>query len=288
MDGDNASVNVPESCLRMAQRQFGGGDDCDNASRCYTPQMMATKSVENILEPQLYDASSHSMGKKSKKANISDKIRTMSSRTQKLFSRIYNGAQPSKQSPAPKVASADARIPAGGGRHAFKAATCRLSSPKSRRSLSFGHIPTLDDFKQALRDIDQLEDGDRSTKVPSGNESVCSSGTIKRQPDERKNISDGEDTDSGILVNESGQSSIIETDESVYGASKPRDISDDERTLVEAQDINADIDFKFVRIPIDYGCGLGIGLKAVIGDSNINKRVGYHVASVEKDGMVDR
>lgn len=264
--------------LRMAQRQFGGDDDDGSC----TAQLCTTKSAENILEPNLYEPPVGS-GKKPKKPNmlhISDKIRTMSSRTQKLFARIYNGSQSKQQSQSEQASSM--------GRHGVKAATCRISSPKSRRSLSFGHIPGEDDLKQILKDIDQLDDGDRDRSIhPDTQKPLFANGTISRQqrlPDEPiKSNSDGEDTDSGIhSVNESGQSSIIDN------GAEAHEISDDERTLIEAQDINADIDFKFVRIPIEFGCGLGVGLKAVIGDSVINKRVGYHVASIEDGGMVFR
>lgn len=259
---------------------------------------LTTKSVENILEPRLYDlvATPIVPEKKSKKhnmANISDKIKTMSSRTQKLFARIYNSAHPKQ---AAEEENDTPRRPIFGG----KAATCRVKMPKSRRSLSYGNIPGLEDFKQVLKEIDQLDES--AVPAPLSAATDVKPATAKtdaghhRLHDEVKDdLLDGcEDTDSGILVNESGQSSIIETDDvflpegyiklSARGV-RGREAVPDATTQ---QDVNSNIEFKFVRLPVDTSYGLGIGIKAISSELSINRRMGYQVANISKGGMVER
>lgn len=260
---------------------------------------LTTKSVENMLEPRLYDLAATPPGKKSKKPNmmhISDKIKTMSSRTQKLFARIYHSAP--KHAPADDSPdAADRRMPFG-----MKAATCRIKTPKSRRSLSFGNIPGLDDFKQVLKEIDHLDDADDikpSIRNPdpvtvSTNATFDHVAAQQRLHDEVKDdlLDECEDTDSGILVNESGQSSIIETDEIFMSDGSGARLSGPKGELAEAtmtaQDVNANIEFKFVRLRIDMSCGLGLGIKSITSDSPVNRRVGYQVATIVEGGMVHR
>lgn len=301
---DDTPPTAAESSLCMAQRRFGRNeyvaDDPDFK--------LTTKSVENICDSHLYDDRSHATAitpnsnKKMKRPNMtqfSDKIKTMSSRTQKLFARIYHhGAQLTKQQ-KPAAGGTPASNDTGERKTMFgiKAATCRMKMPKSRRSLSFGNIPDLEDFKQVLKEIDQLDDGGGDGKRPETQATTPNVNNHKqnerqKQPaplppqhrlhDDVKDdlLDECEDTDSGILVNESGQSSIIETDE-VF-------LPDVACTVHEQQDVNAHFEFKFVRLPLDISCGLGIGLKAIINDATMNKRIAYQVASVADGGMVQR
>lgn len=274
-------------------------DSYEYDKRGYGVAKLTTKSVENILEPKLYELAATPPGKKAKKPNmlhISDKIKTMSSRTQKLFSRIYNSGQP-KQSLANNGSETnERRLPFG-----MKAATCRIKTPKSRRSLSFGNLPGLDDFKQVLKEIDHLDDGDSvqlSVDKPaeaSTNSTLHNVAGQQRLHDEVKDdlLDECEDTDSGILVNESGQSSIIETDEiflSDGNGLRPNGGQKIElnEAMMSAQDVNANIEFKFVRLRIDTSCGLGIGIKSIASDLPVNRRVGYQVATIAEGGMVHR
>lgn len=309
-----------ESSLCIAQRRFGrneyAGDDPDFK--------LTTKSVENICDSHLYDDRAHATAitpnsnKKMKRPNMtqfSDKIKTMSSRTQKLFARIYHhGAQLTKQQ-KPVGGGTPASNDAGERKTMFgiKAATCRMKMPKSRRSLSFGNIPDLEDFKQVLKEIDQLDDdgeGKRQViQADAPNMNNHKQHERQKQPaplppqhrlhDDVKDdlLDECEDTDSGILVNESGQSSIIETDEvflpdvTSCTTKQPRHADDgvDLRQMIhEQQDVNAHFEFKFVRLPLDISCGLGIGLKAIINDATMNKRIAYQVANVADGGMVQR
>lgn len=269
--------------------------ECDDNGHLGKKTKLTTKSVENILEPKLYDLASTPPGKKSKKPNmthISDKIKTMSSRTQKLFARIYSSAP--KQVPTDDGwETSEHRMPFG-----MKAATCRIKTPKSRRSLSFGNIPSLEDFKQVLKEIDHLNDGDDIKPPIHDPNTAFANATLElagqqRLHDEVKGdlLDECEDTDSGIMVNESGQSSIIETDEILLSDGNGARLGGVQKlaeATMTAQDVNANIEFKFVRLRIDATCGLGIGIKSITTDSSVNRRVGYQVATVTEGGMVHR
>ncbi|XP_041778901.1 probable GPI-anchored adhesin-like protein PGA55 [Anopheles merus] len=157
-----------------------------------------------------------------RKDNFTNKIRAMSDRTQKLFSRIY---------------STNSAAGGGGGTtsgqkgyhlstsKSLKKSTGKLSEA-SRRSVSYGALPGLADFQQGVakerddtyEDVakepdvvpqdkpqqHQMDDLDADLLVGGGTVIAISGST---------GHTDAEDGDSGILVNESGASSILETDD---------------------------------------------------------------------------
>ncbi|XP_050082761.1 uncharacterized protein LOC126569598 isoform X2 [Anopheles aquasalis] len=192
---------------------------------------------------------------KTPKKNFTNKIKAMSDRTQKLFSRIYSTNMAGGGGGKSMVT--------GGGSNTLYHLSATKSLKKNpsklseacRRSVSYGALPGLADFQHHLakeqhdyEDVEsQHDDGearekegqvreeeDRKQQTPSkqppaqsiddvdllvnGVMVITLSGSVASGPEH----TDAEDGDSGILVNESGASSILETDdvfhESTVGA----------------------------------------------------------------------
>lgn len=254
------------------------------------------KSVENIFEQKLYSLASSP--KKTRKdlnmSNISEKIKCMSSRTQKLFSKIYsNGGQSASNSVSGKQSTAKQNpksIDPSLTQPALIEATPKV--PKSRRSLSYGHLPGLEDFRQTLKNFNKSTKGD--IKEEPIDEPVthsmqkCSMATAAAKDDL---LVGGEDTDSGILVNESGQSSIVDTDYVPHIDAHSFSSLHQNRLHGAGNTSNQEIEFKFVRLCIeenDPDRSLGFGVKSVRNDASMNKSRGYHVATIQTGGAADR
>ena len=117
-----------------------------------------------------------------KKAGISSKLRSMSDKTHKLFSKFYAGSSMKSNSSSSSDVCNDFII------QRTSKAVQSSNMVNSRRSLSYGMLPGINEFE-----IKKIET---------------------------------EDGDSGILVNESGASSMVETDSS----------SDEPKTEIEVLD----------------------------------------------------
>uniref|UniRef100_A0A1Q3G326 Putative pdz domain-containing protein n=1 Tax=Culex tarsalis TaxID=7177 RepID=A0A1Q3G326_CULTA len=124
-----------------------------------------------------------------KKDNFTNKIKAMSDRTQKLFSKIYSNSSYKTHSTS---------VDAGGNFHASSKSLKKSPSKVSnnRRSMSYGALPGLADFQKNL---------EKHNQNPSSEDDPPGTTGIHRP--------DAEDCDSGILVNESGASSILETED---------------------------------------------------------------------------
>lgn len=275
--------------------------DRSDSNERYGFRSLTTKSVENIFEPKLYAlASTPTNNKRNRRdmANFSEKIKTMSSRTQKLFSRIYNNSEnksslTNKQTQiANQISDAhvheDEIIP-----NNAKTTTAENKTSKSRRSLSYGHLPGLEDFRATLKNFNKSQNSKNHIKE----EAKCQrkpNNTAARDQNKDDVVVSGEDTDSGILVNESGQSSFIETDD-VFHAETSNNVTDRCSSSINkaknsSDDVNANFEFKFVQLCIaetDTNRALGFGVKAVRNET-MNKRIGYQVASIRPGGIVDR
>lgn len=221
-----------------------------------------TKSLENILDEQNYDSLAqkpdriHSNRRKSN-SSISDKIKTMSNKTQKMFCRLYN-SHVNRESQ--KTNSEGTLL-------------CEnQSSSKSRKSLSYGHLPDIDKFRKYNNLIDQNN-----------------SDVIERTTGNHRKLDDfplacrdmGDDTDSGILVNESGQSSIIET---VNEQNSPKN-------SVHNVFQNNTGNWKHVKIHIrsrDLQNGLKIKLVSKCYGLNDISEIRYYVDAIEPGGTIDR
>jgi hypothetical protein len=131
----------------------------------------SVKEMPKITQPpDAPDVTTHKM----KKHGLSNKLRSMSDKTHKLFSKLYSGSTSKSNLSSSDVCNdfilqRPSRPPP--------------STINSRRSLSYGTLPGINEF-----DIKKIE---------------------------------AEDGDSGILVNESGASSMVETDSS-SGSEEPK------------------------------------------------------------------
>ena len=225
-----------------------------------------TKSIENIL----CDSPREVKKKPSTSSSyLSNRIRLMSNRTQKLFHRFYNPDTSSNVQVRPKSKVAEC-----GGPNEFS----NQNNAVCRRSLSYGNLPGIDEFHHSLKVIDRSN----LTKTNTSNEAVelLSNKFIEGGLENTKetNCNNAEDTDSGILVNESGQSSIIETDDvatSLIKATEP---------LQKVQ-----CEYKFIRLHLnedDTDQSLKIALAPIASIDNTS--IGYQVTHILPGGLVHR
>ncbi|XP_053664954.1 uncharacterized protein LOC128714103 [Anopheles marshallii] len=236
-----------------------------------------------------------------KKDNFTNKIRAMSDRTQKLFSRIYSTNNGGGGTSGQKGYHLSAT-------KSLKKSTGKLSEA-SRRSVSYGALPGLADFQKNVskeqRD-DVYEDVEKQPDtVPPvkqqhpiddlDTELLVSGGTVIAIGGSTGHT-DAEDGDSGILVNESGASSILETDDVFHeqGARIPN---------IPTKVLNGSVaesqEFKLVTIRLDEpveleaetgtedGSGLGIIITPIATtEGEVSNR--YKVAHVLPGGLVCR
>lgn len=261
----------------------------------YGLSSLTTKSVENIFEPKLYALASTPTSNKRNRidmANFSDKIKTMSSRTQKLFSKIYNNSENKSAASSTNKQSqltnqiTESRVNENETEPNKTKSTTEEKSSKSRRSLSYGNLPGLEDFRATLKNFHRSHNS-KNIKEES-NQKLPNVVLVKDDL-----LVGGEDTDSGILVNESGQSSIIETDDVFHSDHVAR--ATEHRISRNAMknpstDVNSNFEFKFVQLCIEEGNAdrcLGFGVKAARNEA-MNKRISYQVANIQPGGIVDR
>lgn len=259
------SVGGLQQSPELHQNQYQNHDDT------YGFASLKTKSVDNLCDQIENDiirrnsteqSTTPSMSNKKKHqaaAYLSNRIRLMSNRTQKLFHRFYSQHTNSECSKPLVIGSPiilqPNQIPA------------HLLTSKSRRSLSYGHLPDIDDFQQNLKPFQE----------PREDHLICN---IQKVASDTFGIN-ADDTDSGILVNESGQSSIIETEDSI----KIDHLS--EKILAKHPN-----EYKFVRIQIhddDRNRSLRLVLTQKQRYSENNKnRIGYQVTNILPGGLIDR
>lgn len=288
-DGHDQRQRTPATI----RRGIGNRKDFDET---YGFTTCNAKSVENIFEQKLYSLASSP--KKTRKdlnmSNISEKIKCMSSRTQKLFSKIYsNGGQSASNSVSGKQSTAKPN-PKSIEQSVAQPVVIEQNTkvPKSRRSLSYGHLPGLEDFRQTLKNFNKSTKSDIKEEpideTITHNMQKCSLATAAAKDDL---LVGGEDTDSGILVNESGQSSIVDTDYVPHVDAHSFNSSHQNRLQGAGNTSNQEIEFKFVRLCIEENdpdrC-LGFGVKSVRNDATMNKGSGYHVATIQIGGAADR
>lgn len=138
------------------------------SSRDLKSKSSCEESVEETPKMSQPDATSES-GQRAKKHGISNKLRSMSDKTHKLFSRLYSHSNLKSTSNSSSSDVCNDFI-------LQRPSRPHPNTVNSRRSLSYGTLPGINEFE-----IKKIET---------------------------------EDGDSGILVNESGASSMVETDSS--------------------------------------------------------------------------
>lgn len=195
--------------------------------------------------------------KKKDSSNFTNKIKAMSDRTQKLFSKIYSAkTAASVESPFQTVST-----------KSLKKSPSKISN--NRRSMSYGALPGLADFQKNLEKT-QLQH--QQEDDPPGSTNVHRTAAA----------ADAEDADSGILVNESGASSILETEDTFIPSIPSKGAAGESTT-----------EFKLVTIRLDEGSedvgvdppGLGIIVSHMgNGEGEISNR--YKVAHVLPGGLV--
>lgn len=252
-----------------------------------------TKSVENLcdqIEKEVMRRNSSGpvpvlnatpANKKRIASALSNRFRLMSNRTQRLFQRFVHNQNDTK----PVITPSTEQVPSSGLELPTSLTTC-----KSRRSLSYGNLPDIDDFRlEVTKASEQQQYQSPSQQHIDLNETIHRDDLICNMTKTLDALSGGsgsagEDADSGILVNESGQSSIVETADdhnvkfletcpSMDGTNKPPN------------------EYQCVRIRIhdDDERSLGVVLTPVARPSdNIHKRIGYMVTVIHSGGLVDR
>ncbi|XP_058448350.1 partitioning defective 3 homolog [Malaya genurostris] len=195
-----------------------------------------------------------------KKDNFTNKIKAMSDRTQRLFSKIYFNS-------SYKTNSIDESNFQSGSKSLKKSPS---KAANNRRSISYGALPGLTDFQK------NLEKNQHSLQLSNQHpEDEFNGSTVIAAQNSRL---DAEDCDSGILVNESGASSILET-EDVFLPSIPSKVLNSSTENTE---------FKLVTIKLDVSddeANLGIIVSQMgNGEGEISNR--YKVAHVLPGGLV--
>lgn len=204
-----------------------------------------------------------------KKDNFTNKIKAMSDRTQKLFSKIYSNSSYKTNSTAEgNFHSAHTK--------SLKKSPSKISS--NRRSVSYGALPGLADFQKNMEKSEQDPKLiDQQQQHQHQQDDDLSGTVIHLAPPSNRH--DAEDCDSGILVNESGASSILET-EDVFLPSIPS------KVLNSCTD---NTEFKLVTIKLDECSEEAENLGIIVspmsnGDSEVSNR--YKVAHVLPGGLV--
>lgn len=194
-----------------------------------------------------------------KKDNFTNKIKAMSDRTQKLFSKIYSNS-------SYKTNSTGENNFHSGHSKSLKKSPSKVSN--NRRSVSYGALPGLADFQKDI---------EKSPHDPKLTDDDLNGTVIHLAPPTNRH--DAEDCDSGILVNESGASSILET-EDVFLPSIPSKVMNNNTENTE---------FKLVTIKLDECSEEAENLGIIVspmnnGDGEVSNR--YKVAHVLPGGLV--
>jgi hypothetical protein len=292
---------ISNSCAEPAQ----DGSETKNQPKNITPndveintnyestKKIKSKSIENLckinsLNSTTYNSSNNnnnntnSVGcmeatpdttKKKDSSCFSTKIKAMSDRTHRLFSRLYTNASAFK----PNQAETD-----------FTKKYDKKMFPnisKNRRSFSYGMLPGIEEFQSCI---------DHKPKKKNRNQEPIR-GIVEEEENGNNNnnnvrkpallsVHDTEDGDSGILVNESGASSMLETDDVFLDESQmpslPINISNDSS--------NFNKEFKLIRLKLkDEDCGLGLVIKQIKTNSyEGNNR--YEVAHIVPESLAAR
>lgn len=213
--------------------------------------------------------------KKSSSAYLSERLKFMTNRTQKLFSRLYNQHHPnSKDTSSTSVSTIKPK--------SSIAVDQSTVGPNSRRSLSYGNLPALDDFQRNRKAYES-----NVIKININATSDDHSIILDDNSFNERNHKDvlAEDADSGILVNESGQSSIIVVEPDEQHKAENVGIANGKDT----DDVAIKCEYKFVQLHLDDD-EIDRNLRVVVSPRHFDngKRLGYQVSDIIPGGLIDR
>lgn len=212
-----------------------------------------SKSIENLFDeptPIKDECNDDDVKKKKDLSCFTNRIKAMSDRTQRLFSKIYQN----KPNLNDTTTNYDNKS--------------YFNTTKNRRSFSYGALPGIEEFNQSVRNFEKNENNIKEDDTK----------TIVSQ--------DGEDDDSGILVNESGASSMLETEDLT--------INSETLPILPTRKISEDItnkSFKLVRLKLSEsidGTGLGLALSQIQTLDNGITHSKYQVVHILSGGLADR
>lgn len=200
--------------------------------------------------------------KKRDSSGFTNKIKAMSDKTQRLFSKLYSNSMHKSTSSSSDVCND------------FIIQRPSTKITNNRRSLSYGQLPGINEFDLKKKPPERTESLEEETE--DSNDSIKTVICV-----------DGEDADSGILVNESGASSMLETDEVFFNSNNDHaslPIRFDDTTLTPRKS-----DYKMIRLKLNTvnqleDLGMEIAqLKHLSSDSNR-----FEVAYVVPNKLVDK
>lgn len=224
---------------------------------------------------------------------LSNRIRVMSNRTQRLFHRFVQSGKGGVGSGGDSAAQSEdsnndfVMLRAADATTALPAS---LTTCKSRRSLSYGNLPAIDDFNlmNAAADGGGVgNDMHTLTKRLDALGGGSMDGAIE--------LNMADDADSGILVNESGQSSIIETE---FKETTTNRMDSDDATAPEVccgDDLPTmaaptTMEYKCVRIHLmpddDDEKKLLVSVAPMARSTDATKRIGYVVTAIHAGGLI--
>lgn len=236
-----------------------------NADTNETYGFSATKSTEDNLNcNNTTDTVTMSSKKKMGPAYLSERFKSMSHRTQKIFSRLYNHNIPNVKDNSPHRIFDIKPKPL--------VVVDQSKASNNRRSLSYGNLPSLDEFQRnvTLFDSNIIK---IDIKEPASDDYLIIS--------DDKNHKDllAEDADSGILVSESGQSSIVVVEPEELQKSGDVDVAEN---LLKCE-------YKLVELHLDDD-DIDRNLRVVVSPRHFDngKRLGYQVSEIIPGGLIDR
>lgn len=245
-----------------------------------TSELCAEKSMQYMNASNTKNIETMASKKKIVPGNLSERFKTMSNRTQKIFSRLYK----QHQSTNGKDFSTSEAF---GGSKSKPASDENQSNfqigSSSRRSLSYGNLPALDHFQRNLEFFEK-----NVIKIDIKDGTLSSEGVDSDSVYEQTNQKDAqtEDGDSGIFgVNESGQSSIVVVEPE---ETEPVVVANANRKINDPID-NPKLEYKFVQLHLgedDVDRSLRVVLSPQYFDNG--ERMGYQVADIIPGGLIDR
>lgn len=247
---------------------------------------IATKSIQDNLDIKDMEANNTTntslmaSKKKSSSAYLSERFKSMSNRTQKIFSRLYNHNHPNGKDSSPHNIFSIKSKPLT----VVDQSKTNIGT-NSRRSLSYGNLPALEEFHRNLKAFENNVIKIDIKDSTSDDQSIISDDHLGSEKNHKDVLA--EDTDSGILVNDSGQSSIIIVESDDQNKIGNDGVSD--RKTNDIVDNLIKCEYKFVQLHLDED-DIDRSLRVVVSPRHFDngKRLGYQVSDIIPGGLIDR